>query len=457
MKLSKMGLIALAAAILLSPAAAFAQAKPVKINEKNHKQGQAEAPALVAAGGIACNVSDALFIGKNDDAKAKTSTSFYELACTGSIGRVLQVISSTDKKAAPPIAPKYAAFDCISMGKPLPDGKPNSLACVLPANESAAAGIAGFVTKAGINCTPANARAIGSSAENAFFEVACTNKRGYILTASSTLDATKEVAPSNCLLYKPGGSITCELSQPEEQLTVANTLAATADAACQVKDRRYVLSTVSGDEWYEISCASGTGFMLSADAKGVFKTKIDCANAEQLAGGCQLTDVNTAKTEDNALYTRLAKAAGFNCDVAKYRTLGADANGETVELACANRADGALAVLPKAGGGRFYNCAASQTAGYRCNLTTPDAAYALLTAAVKKARPTSTCVVSGANFLGVNTEAGFVEVACADKEPGYVLRYLKTTDVPSDAYYCTQAKTVIGVTCALPTNITKAG
>ena len=455
MKLSKMGLAALAALVLLSPAAAFAQKAPPKIDEKNHKRGQMEAPAVVAASGSACTVGDALFIGQVDDPKAKTQTSFYEVACTGSLGRVFQKVSSTDKKATPPIADKIAAFDCLSTSVPGADGKPNSLACVLPGNLNAQAGLAPFVAKAGLTCDITKARAIGQTAANAYFEVACANKRGYIISTTATLDPTKDVGPSSCLLYQPGATVSCTLSSREDQLSVANALAASADPMCQVKDRRYLLSTVSGDEYYEVACASGAGFMVVANAQGAYKQKIECANADQISGGCTLTDIKTAKTEDDALYTKLAKAGGFNCDVSGYRTLGSDANGESVELQCGNRPDGALAVLPKTGNGRFYNCAAAMTTGYRCNLTKPEAANMLLTAAVKKSKPTSTCQVSDSKFIGASADAGFVEVACADKEPGYVLRYPKTSDQATDALYCTQTKTQIGIECGLPTNIVK--
>ncbi len=453
MKLSKMGLAAIAALVLLSPAAAFAQKAP-KIDEKNHKRGQAEAPAIVAATGSGCTVADALLVGEVDDPKAKTRTSFYEVACQGSMGRVVQKIASTDKKAPAPIADKLSTFDCLSTSVPQ-GGKPNSLMCVLPANANAMTGLVPFVAKAGVNCEITNARAIGQTATNAYFEVACSNKRGYILATTATLDPSKEVGPSSCLLYEDGAAISCILSKRDDQLTVANVLAASADPMCQVKDRRYLLSTVAGDEYYEVACASGTGFMVVSDPKGAFKSKIDCANADQISGGCTLTDIKTAKTADNALYTKLAKASGFNCDVSGYRTLGSDANGESVELQCGNRPDGALGVMPKTGNGRFYNCAAAQTTGYRCNLTKPEAANMLLTAAVKKARPTSTCQVSESHFIGASADAGFVEVACADKEPGYVLRYPKTSDQATDALYCTQSKTLIGIGCGLPTNIVK--
>ena len=46
-------------------------------------------------------------------------------------------------------------------------------------------------------------------------------------------------------------------------------------------------------------------------------------------------------------------------------------------------------------------------------------------------------------------------MACADKEPGYVLRYAKDTAAASEAIYCTQSKTILNVTCSLPTNMPK--
>ena len=448
MKLSKMGLIAALAAILLSPAAAFAQKAP-KIDEKNHKKGQAEAPAIIAASGTSCVMSDALFLLSSNDTKTKTKTDVYEIACNGNMGRVVL-------KATTGGMDKFSVFDCLTTSAPYADGKPNQLACTLPANLSPMVGLAPFVTKAGVTCDIAKARALGQTTDTSFFEVSCADNRGFLIGAPLSFDAAKDVSASNCLAFDPGSPMECKLTTRDAQLASVTALAATADAACQVKDRRYILSTKTGDEYYEVACASGTGFMAVADAKGSYKQKIDCANADAIAGGCALTDSKSAKTEDNALYTRLAKAASYDCTVSGYRFLTSDASAETVELACSNRPDGAIAQLAKAGtGSRFYNCAAAQTTGYRCGLTKPEAANAILTAAVKKARPTSTCAVSEAKFIGQAADAGYVEVACADKEPGYVLRYPKTTDVASDAYYCAQSKTILNISCTLPTNLPK--
>jgi hypothetical protein len=445
MKLAKIGLIATAAVVLLSPAIASAQG--ARIDARAQKRGMTEAPAVVAASGTVCTVSDALFLLSGTDAKTKTKTDAYEVACSEGMGRVVLKAVTGDQT-------KYSVYDCLTTSQPYADGKPNQLACKLPANQNPMAGLAPFITKAGLTCDVKQTRPIGQTPENSFFELACADSRGFLLGVPVSLDPAKESTASNCLAFEDNSPMACKLTTREAQLASVTTLAAAADAACQVKDRRYILSTRAGDEYYEVACASGVGFVAVADPKGAFKQKIDCANADSIQGGCTLTDTRTAKTDDNPLYTRLAKAAGFNCDVSGYRFLTADASGETVELACTNRPDGAIALLPKSGtGGRFYNCAAAQTTGYRCGLTKPEAANAQLTAAVKRARPTSTCAVSESKFLGMTPDAGFVEVACADREPGYVLRYPKTSDVASDAFYCTQSRSILNVSCSLPTNL----
>ncbi len=449
MKMIKIGLAAALAVALLTPAAALAQGKAPKINEANHKKGVAEAPALVAGAKSSCVVADALYIGGAKDAKAKTSTDAYELACTGNLGQVIMKVSG-------PEGDKYQAYSCLATATPTADGKPNTLKCTLPANLDPAASLAPYVTKAGLACTIGKARVLGETKDTVFFEIACDGNRGYILGASNSYDPTKDVSASNCLGYEEGGAISCTLTPRAAQLAAADALAVKADASCAIKDRRYALSSKTGDDYYEVSCNDGKGFFVVADVKGAFKEKVECANADYIAGGCTLTDVKTAKTDDNDLYTKLAKAGGYDCIVSGYRALTAAAGSETVELQCSNRPDGAVAIFAAAGGkSKFYNCAAADLTGYRCGLTKVPAAYALLTAAVKKSRPTSTCVVSDAKFLGASADAGYVEVACADKEPGYVVRYPKATDVSDAALYCTQAKTDIGTSCTLPTNVKK--
>lgn len=449
MKSIKIGMIAALAVALLTPAIASAQAR-AKVDSAQHKKGTEAAAGLISGAGVTCASPDGYFIGEQKDAKAKTTMGAYELACQGGLGLI--VMKTTGGEGGD----KYQTFTCLATEEPGPDGKPNSMRCRLPGNENPAAGLTPLIAKSGITCTPTKARMLGASATNAYFEVACDGNRAFILGASSTYDASKEVTASNCLGYEAGGNIECKLIPRATLLAAADTLAQKAEASCTVKDRRYILSNKAGDDYFEVSCNDGKGFIVVSDTSGGFKQKVECASADYIQGGCTMTDVKSAKTDDNALYTKLAKAGGYDCDVKGYRALAAAGGNETVEVECTNRPDGAVVVFPAGGAKvRAYNCAAAEVTGYHCNLTKAPAAYAQLTAAVKKARPTSTCQVSESKFIGANTDAGFVEVACSDKEPGYVLRYPKVTDQADQALYCSQAKTDIGVNCSLPTNLPK--
>jgi hypothetical protein len=422
---------------------AVAQAQYAKVRAE---RGRVEAPAAAAAAGLGCKVTDGLYILNNTDKETKVSTDAYEVACDGALGRVVLKTVAAGQTT-------YAVQDCISNAVLMADGRPNTLACALPANQMSPARLAHYLDDAGVTCDLKQARAFGATADAAWFEAACAGDRGYVVGVP--LAPGKDVTARNCLAFDAGASTECRLITRDAMLASATApLIAAADSACQPKARRYVAAS-QGDEYYEIACASGAGFMVAANFRGAFKTKVECANAEGIAGGCTLTDVNVVLTADNARYTGLAKAAGYDCAVSGYRAVASTPQDQTVEMTCANRADGALAQFPKTGAPRIFNCAAAETTGYRCNLTKPDAAFARLTAAVRQKLPTSTCQVAAAKFLGVTPDSGYVEVACADKLPGYVVQYAKATAVATDVIYCSQLSSQRGVTCGLPTNLQK--
>ena len=106
------GLAATLALLALAPAATSAPKKAEEITEKARTQGMAEAPALAKAAGIACNVSDARFVGKVDDKKAKTSTNFYEIDCDQGVGFILSSV----------VGGPTTSFTCIEANNPQADG-----------------------------------------------------------------------------------------------------------------------------------------------------------------------------------------------------------------------------------------------------------------------------------------------------------------------------------------------
>ena len=440
--------IGLAAALALGalvPAAVISAPKESKdkpaIDAKAREAGMKEAPPLMQAANSGCTVTDARLIG----ADKKSNTSYYEVACQDSIG--FAVIAKKD--TAPQV------FTCLESNNPAPDGKPSALACVLPANADPKAGLVPFVKKTGVACDIENARAIGSGAKNSYFEVACKGGTGYIIQTTTPINVDQEVVANSCLLYEEGGNVSCKLTDKATQLAVVDTLAAGSGKNCAVKDKRYVLSTKT-DNYFEVACQDGKGYMLQqAAAGGALVKAIDCAQASFVGGGCTLTDSVAAQTEQAGLYSKLATKAGFDCKVEKYGMLPSQDNRqEIVELKCSNRPDGGIGIF-SATENRVYDCVASEINGYRCSFTKADAVYPRLTANLASLGKGS-CKVSGSRVIGQTATDGYVEVACSDGLPGWVIAYpLKdTTGKPKELLSCLQAKGV-GGGCKLPTNVTK--
>lgn len=440
MKSIGMGLIAALAMVVLAPAGA--QAAPKKdamqavMAAKYKERGKAEAPAIVQAAGIGCNISDATFIGEDK----KQGMTFYEVACGDGMGFVL--LNKADGS-------KPQAFTCLETSKPNADGTPNSLTCQLPGNANPLSALAPFVAKAGTPCVIEKARAIGQGQKSAYFEVACQGGAGYIMVTSSPPDVSQGVQMNTCLAYEPGGNLYCELTDRAAQLAPIDALVAKANRGCTVKDRRYVLSSKEGANYYEVACADGKGYMVQEAKNGSLERIIDCGSADFVGGGCTLTDSRASQTEQSALYSKLATKAGFNCDVAKYAPLPASGAKEVVELQCKNRPDGGIAVFT-ANGGKVYNCVLAELEGFRCSFTKKDLVYPKLTAALKDFGKGS-CVVSDARIIGKTTDEGFVEVACSDGLPGWVIGYPNGGDNPKELLSCLQAAN-IGGGCKLPTN-----
>ncbi len=448
MKRFAIGLTAALAVAVLIPAAVISAPKEEKgkpaIDAKAREAGMKEAPAVIQASGAGCTVSDARFIGEDKKAGAK----YYEVAC--SEGEGFAVIAKKD------VAPQV--YSCLESSQPGPDGKVGGLACILPGNANPGAGLAAYVKKGGANCDIENTRAIGSGAKNSYFEVACKGGAGYIIQTVAPLNINGEVTVNSCLLYEEGGNVSCKLTNRQTQLAVVDTLtpaAAAAGTKCDIKDKRYVLSTKS-DNYFEVSCQDGKGYMYQQTAAtGAFARAIPCAQAGFVGGGCTMTDAVAAQTEQAGFYSKLSAKAGFPCDVEKYGMLPSnDPKKEIVELKCKGSDVGAIAVFT-ATGGTVYDCVTAELNGFRCSFTKKDTQYARLTKDLVGFNKAS-CTVSDARIIGATDTEGFVEVACSDGLPGWVLGYPTNVAKPAAKEFlsCVQAKG-IGGGCKLPTNKVK--
>jgi hypothetical protein len=447
--------IGLAVALLmaaLSPSAAFAAKAPPAppINKDDRAKGMAAAPGLIQAGKVDCQLADARKIGDSVDPKTKAKSSFYELACTGNEGVVVQQVGDQ-----PPLV-----YTCLEASQPRPDGKPNPSACVLPGNADPKAGLVPYIAKAGVPCTAEQVRPIGHSPETSVFELVCQeSKGGYILETSAPPRLDQPVKMDPCIGFSESGNVKCTLTDRATQLAVVDKLMADSGTSCPVKPdgRAFIGVSQSGKMYYEVACTDGKGFILETAAGGNGVKAIPCVNADAIAGGCKMTDTRQAKTDQNALYSRMAKAAGYNCDVSGYAPLPSTADipahSDVVEISCANRPDGAIAIFPASSGEKatIYDCAHSELYNYRCSLSKPSAAYSKLTDELASFGKKS-CTVSNIRNVGVTADGhGYTEVACADGLQGYMIEYTVKPLVMKSVIVCSEAKGISGG-CTLPGN-----
>jgi hypothetical protein len=381
------GLAMAMVAALLVPAAAISQGKkPAAIPEAARKAGKAQAPAVVQAAGLSCQVDDARLIG--EDKKSKTS--YFEVSCgAGQMGYVLQK----------PAEGAIIAYSCIEANTPPAPGQAPSAPCILPGNSDPKAVLQPLLKAAGADCIPEQARGIGQTKTNTYMEVACQGGQGYIVLASVPFDSAKPAQAQNCLMYDDAETnIKCTLSDKAARIAVVDKYAGMANNGCAVKDRRFVGVSKDNSTFYEASCQDGKGYIYKVAAAGTLTETYECAKATQILGGCTLTDARQAQSEQAGLYTKLVTSAGGKCDVDKYALFPSKPGEEVVELVCK---DGSGAILiSKAGSkGQALDCARAPIAGHSCE-------------------------VSNSRVVG-KTEKGttYVEVACADKLKGYMIEY----------------------------------
>ncbi len=402
-----------------------------------------DAPPLVQQLNLPCTITGTRFIDKGTLSDGATAT-FDEVSCQEGMGYVLIARSK---------APLVQSEDCLIASQPGADGKPNKLICKLPANANPAASLKASLVKAGRDCNIDKARSIGQNATATFYEVSCVGSPGFILSVKHAVGG--DVTASPCIGYDDAaGALKCELTTAEQRAAMVTTLVAGGGKPCTITGRHFIGTTSDHSDYLEVACSEGKGYVLQTDSNGKFKAMIDCVEASGIAGGCTLTDTRAAQTEQNSVYSKLAKKAGFDCNVSKYAAFAVNKPGlDVVELQCGNRPDGGVGVFPATGAPKVLDCIRSQTEGYHCTYTKDDAVYPALYAQLKaKGKPS--CVVSGARGLGRTAEGEeFVEVACADGGPGWVLDYAANTDQPGTLMNCAQAASIGG--CQLPTNVKK--
>ena len=435
------GLVAaLAAIIAFAPigAAAVYAADPPKAGppkaptKEEYERGAKEGPPVIQAAGVLCTPDKIAFRGSGKDNKTKAVITVFEASCKEGLGYVFLNTAGT---------PKPQAFDCLS-------AKASPQACGIPENADPKKGLAMRAQAAGRTCDPTQADYLGTSVSTgeSFYELACNGGGGF------RLGLTGPKAAVNDCVTLIGTPLECKLTPKDAAIISLKPAVQASGKTCAMKDARYIgASTENGDAFYEIACTEGPGFVLALNDKLGFKREIDCSKAMGIGGGCKMTDVTVSQTADAATYTKLAAKAGYPCEVSKYRFIGTDKeNREVVELACSNRPDGAVAMLSDGGKSVIYDCVRAGAIGQECKLSDPSILYPKYSQALV-AKGKGTCKVSGARFIGASPTAEYIETACTDGLPGWVIAFDPGTDKAQELLNCKQAA-ASNIPCKLPGN-----
>lgn len=449
------GLTAALVVALLSPAAAYAQAKEDKAVTaaiaKGRAKGMADTPTLMESKALGCTVADAYLKGtgapsKGPDGKPVPGASIYEVSCQDGRGFVV------GNPAPEPIDCLVLASAAAAAKAKDPKAKPT--VCDLPGNADPKKGLIPVAQKAGVSCPIDKARWVGEDTTNKYdlFEVGCSTGEAFLVDSPKPGSAQK-LASRNCSGPILQGQATCEFTTKASVLQSLGVLASGGGRKCDVGDARYVGTKTSGGDFLEISCADKTGFMLETTAAGAFARTVECGAAESIGGGCKLTAVSVAgDTADVATYTRKAKEIGFPCAVSKYRSLGLEGpkGRELVELSCSDRADGAFALIPVDAGqkGEYYNCIRAEARGQTCRLSEKAPLFEKLTNQLQNKG--KACKISSTRGIGQNANApgqDIVEIGCTGAA-GAVVVFDGASDALNQVMTCDQAKGV-GAACQI--------
>lgn len=240
----------------------------------------ASAQAAAAAANLSCQVSEAALLGKTAE-----KDDLYEVACQGGGGYLLQ-------SSSPP-----QAFDCLLLAASAEQAKARGeevaegSVCSLPANQNGLGVISAYAREAGVLCQIDAGKVVGTTAEgNLVYEVGCPGTDGYRIEKNA-----QGWNKTDCLQVIASNA-TCEFTTTEEQVAGFKTMLPGTDIDdCDAQQIRLMGQNDNG-RFIEVKCASGDGFVTRVKDNAIAQVYA-CAVAQRVGGGCTMTPVAAATTE----------------------------------------------------------------------------------------------------------------------------------------------------------------
>ena len=234
----------------------------------------AQLTAMAQPSGRACEVTDGRFMGQTAD-----HHTFFELACSDSkSGYVLETDAANHY---------VRGIDC---GRAAGMG----LGCELTSAGAIQTGENTTYTQAakaiGFDCTVAGYHQFGidSKTGREVVELSCNGRPESYITLLP-VDKGQQGAYMNCL-RAAGVGLKCVLSPADATYAKVASDVSKSGKSCQVSGGRDIGSTKEGDDYVEVSCASGPGLVLTyAQTTDALKSSQTCAAAKAAGLVCTLS------------------------------------------------------------------------------------------------------------------------------------------------------------------------
>lgn len=237
----------------------------------------------------------------------------------------------------------------------------------------------------------------------------------------------------------------------EEIMAQAQALAQVAAPGCQVTEAKLLGASAEGHSYYEVSCASGPGYILAG------ATPPQASDCVLLAGQARVArerdpeaDVGTqcsleANTDVLRVISAYARDAGVACAVDDGMVVGRSTAGNVIyEIGCAGTQG--YWIEKTAAGWETTECLQVITQNATCRFTTPEEGAASLKAMLAGSDAAG-CDVTQARFMGENANGRFYEAKCAAGD-GVIARLQQAA--VQQIYPCEEAQR-IGGGCTLTT------
>lgn len=232
------------------------------------------------------------------------------------------------------------------------------------------------LTAANVTCELTEASNPGVIAEAQVYEAACANSEGYILIASTPVQAFSciELAGTAAIARSrdPNADVGQQCLMPSNQngVTVIGNWARSAGANCTIDEAMAIGKSEANNMVYEVGCTGADGYWLEKLATG-WDLK-PCLQINLMGGSCRFT---TAQEQADWFKAKLTGTDAAACDVTQVRMMGSNANGSFYEAKCAAEGEGYIARVNNEGvTQQIYPCATAQRIGGGCTLTPAPAA-----------------------------------------------------------------------------------